>query len=137
MTSVALTGTNHAENQPIHLRVVKTTKFINEVVEKKQKGNWAVGAGVDAVKTEAEALSAKDKEIVEEELETRRKHVQVNVGEYAGLLGRACPAGVYEYVAEEGNDAAVSDGWNGHKLVINSQVRICCLQSIYFIGLLG
>jgi len=138
MTSVALTGTNHAENQPVHLRVVKTTKFIDEVVEKKQEGNWAVGAGVDAVKTEAAVLSAEGQEMVEEELETRRKHVQVNVGEYAGLLGRACPAGVYEYVAEEGNDEAVSGGWNGHKLVINSQVCICCLQFISFeIGLLG
>jgi len=130
MTSVALTGTNHAENQPIHLRVVKTTKFINEVVQKKQEGNWAMGAGVSAVKTEAGALSAEDKELVEEELETRRKHVQVNVGEYAGLLGRACPAGVYEYVAEEGSD--VSGGWNGHKLVINSQVRVCYLQFTSF-----
>jgi electron-transferring-flavoprotein dehydrogenase len=138
MTSVALTGTNHAENQPVHLRVVKTAKFIDEVVEKKQEGNWAVGAGVDAVETEAEALSAEDQEMVEEELETRRKHVQVNVGEYAGLLGRACPAGVYEYVAEEGSDEAVSGGWNGHKLVINSQVRIYCFQFISFkVGLLG
>ena len=138
MTSVALTGTNHAENQPIHLRVVKTAKFINEVVEKKQEGNWAVGAGVSAVKTEAETLSAEDKEIVEEELETRRNHVQVNVGEYAGLLGRACPAGVYEYVAEEGSDGAVSGGWNGHKLVINSQVRVRYLQLTHFkAGLLG
>ena len=49
----------------------------------------------------------------------RRTHVQKNVGEYAGLLGRACPAAVYEYVdagdAEEG-------AWDGKKLVINSQV---------------
>ncbi|KIM43079.1 hypothetical protein M413DRAFT_443893 [Hebeloma cylindrosporum] len=123
MTSVALTGTNHAENQPIHLRVVKTTKFIEEVVQKRQEGNLAVGAGLDAVKTEAEASS--DKELVEEELEARRKHVQVNVGEYAGLLGRACPAGVYEYVADE-EKGAVSGGWNGHKLVINSQNCIHC-----------
>jgi electron-transferring-flavoprotein dehydrogenase len=112
---------------------VKTAKFINEVVEKKQKGNWAVGAGVDAVKTEAEALSVEEevKEVVQEELETRRKHVQDNVRDYAGLLGRACPAGVYEYVAEEAKDGACSEGWNGHKLVINSQVRIC-LQFIRF-----
>jgi len=143
MTSVALTGTNHAENQPIHLRVVKTAKFVNEVVEKKQLGNWAVGAGVGAVKTEAEALSTEEdeeevKKVVQEELETRRKHVQVNVGEYASLLGRACPAGVYEYVAEEEKEGADSEGWNGHKLVINSQVCICLPQFVRFgVGCLG
>jgi len=34
------------------------------------------------------------------------------------LLQRACPAGVYEYIEDE----TAADGWNGHKLVINSQV---------------
>lgn len=52
--------------------------------------------------------------------EARSEHVKVNVGEYAGLLGRACPAGVYEYVdAEQGEPGS----WDGKKLVINSQVR--------------
>jgi electron-transferring-flavoprotein dehydrogenase len=74
---VALTGTNHAEDQPVHLRIGKS--------------------------------------------ETK-KHVQVNVGEYAGLLGRACPAAVYEYVEAEGKEAE-DEGWDGKKLVINSQVR--------------
>lgn len=80
LTSLSLTSTNHAENQPVHLRLPP-------------------GA------------------------EARRHHVQVNVGEYAGLLGRGCPAGVYEYVDTETNDEkAQTEGWNGKKLVINSQV---------------
>lgn len=86
MTSVSLTGTNHAEDQLVHLVVRKPTE------EK-------------------------------EELERRREHVKTNVGEYAGLLGRACPAGVYEYV--DANESE-PDGWNGKKLVINSQNCIHC-----------
>lgn len=51
--------------------------------------------------------------------------------EFAGLLGRACPAQVYEYVdAEESssgpspNDAKIEDVTaSGKKFVINSQVR--------------
>jgi electron-transferring-flavoprotein dehydrogenase len=37
--------------------------------------------------------------------------------EYAGLLGRACPAAVYEYADAEGSDADAA----GKKFVINSQ----------------
>jgi electron-transferring-flavoprotein dehydrogenase len=81
LTSVALTGTNHAEDQPVHLRI--------------------------------------------EDGEIRRNHVQKNVTEYAGLLGRACPAGVYEYIEDEGREAE-ADGWSGKKLVINSQVSLFC-----------
>lgn len=80
LTSLTLTGTNHAEDQPVHLRVRKN--------------------GV-------------------EDVALRKLHVQRNVSEYAGLLQRACPAGVYEYIEDE----AATDGWNGHKLVINSQVH--------------
>ncbi|KZO99245.1 hypothetical protein CALVIDRAFT_561634 [Calocera viscosa TUFC12733] len=91
LTSVSLTGTNHAEDQPVHLRL---------------------NPGVDA----------------------RKKHVKENVEEYAGLLGRACPASVYEYVeqdvdpAKEGKEEEnVEDvGWDGKKLVINSQNCIHC-----------
>lgn len=43
----------------------------------------------------------------------RRAHVRVNVGAYAGLLQRACPAGVYEYVADDG----------GHVVPGNAGVR--------------
>ncbi|KDQ54093.1 hypothetical protein JAAARDRAFT_196855 [Jaapia argillacea MUCL 33604] len=85
LTSLALTGTNHAEDQPIHLRVTKDGK---------------------------------------EDLEVRRKHVERNVGEFAGLLGRACPAGVYEYVEDE--EGAKTAGWGGKTLVINSQNCIHC-----------
>lgn len=98
MTSVALTGTNHAEDQPVHLRVM----------------------------TGAESDKAHSAGEVERESEERRKeHVRVNVGEYAGLLGRACPAGVYEYVdAGEGEAGSVG----GKKLVINSQVSRACVS---------
>ncbi|KAF9522339.1 hypothetical protein CPB83DRAFT_899738 [Crepidotus variabilis] len=120
LTSVTLTGTNHAEDQPIHLRVVKTRKFMEELKD----GHPSVGAGVGAVRSTTDEGSAEDNQAVEEEKERRRKHVQTNLGQYAGLLGRACPAGVYEYVPEEGNDSG--EGWNGHKLVINSQNCIHC-----------
>lgn len=64
----------------------------------------------------------------EEARQARRDHVEQNVRDYAGLLGRACPAGVYEYVdqpeTKEGEKLKVEDeGWGGKKLVINSQVR--------------
>lgn len=57
--------------------------------------------------------------------EARQQHVEKNVGEFAGLLGRACPAGVYEYVDQEegeGQKRVEDEGWAGKKLVINSQV---------------
>jgi electron-transferring-flavoprotein dehydrogenase len=82
LTSLALTDTNHAENQLVHLQLPPGS-------------------------------------------EARRHHVEVNVGEYAGLLGRACPAAVYEYVhADETQPAkrVEDEGWKGKKLVINSQV---------------
>ena len=75
----------------------------------------AIGAGAAAVD------SAAGHDVVADEQDTRERHIQINVGRYAGLLGRACPAGVYEYVPVEGN--STSEGtWNGHELVINSQV---------------
>jgi electron-transferring-flavoprotein dehydrogenase len=83
LTSVALTGTNHAEDQPVHLRL-------------------------------------------REGKDMRKRHVEINVRDYAGLLGRACPAAVYEYVEGEGK-VVEEEGWDGKKLVINSQV---CFFSI-------
>lgn len=45
--------------------------------------------------------------------------------DYAGLLGRACPAQVYEYVADEGKAGTEElGGYNGTKFVINSQVSV-------------
>ena len=76
LTSVSLTGTNHAEGQPSHLQLPDTP-----------------GA--------------------------RERHTKENVKEYAGLLGRVCPAAVYEYADAEGADADAE----GKKFVINSQVR--------------
>lgn len=75
LTSLTLTATNHAEDQPVHLRL---------------------SPGM------------------------HREHVRVNVGEYAGLLGHACPAGVYEYIDVNKDDP---EAWDAKKLVINSQVR--------------
>jgi electron-transferring-flavoprotein dehydrogenase len=46
------------------------------------------------------------------------------VDEYAGLLGRACPAAVYEYIDAEGEDGKVENVTaSGKKFVINAQVR--------------
>ena len=101
--------------------------------------NEAVGVGVEAVRNvaAAEAGRAEDKdggknlveeEAVQEEIKRRQGHVRININEYAGLLGRACPAGVYEYVADESvsgdKKEGEGEGWGGHKLVINSQVRL-------------
>ena len=53
----------------------------------------------------------------------RTAHVKANTEDYAGLLGRACPAAVYEYVDDDGPDGLEANGgYNGKKLVINSQV---------------
>lgn len=79
LTSVARTGTNHAENQPVHLRLPNTP-------------------------------------------DARAKHTEVNVTEYAGLLGRVCPAAVYEYQDAEGAEVDAV----GKKFVINSQNCIHC-----------
>jgi len=89
MTTLALTGTNHSEDQPAHLRV----------------------------RTEEDGPA--------ETSERRGEHVRVNVEEYAGLLGRACPAGVYEYVEDESGSSGL-EGWGGKKLVINAQNCIHC-----------
>ncbi|WWC57646.1 uncharacterized protein I303_100178 [Kwoniella dejecticola CBS 10117] len=79
LTSVSLTGTNHAENQPVHLRLPD------------QQGSKA-------------------------------KHTEINVSDYAGLLGRVCPAAVYEYADAEGSEVDAE----GKKFVINSQNCIHC-----------
>ena len=84
LTSVALTGTNHAEDQPVHLRVRKNG---------------------------------------DESIDVRRNHVHRNVDDFGELLGRACPAAVYEYVEDESKS---EEGWGGKKLVINSQNCIHC-----------
>ncbi|KAK0531740.1 hypothetical protein OC842_003524 [Tilletia horrida] len=79
LTSVARTGTNHAENQPVHLRV---------------KGGDMAG------------------------------HVEYNVGKFDGILGRVCPAAVYEYQDKE--DAGGKEHAEGKYFQINSQNCIHC-----------
>ncbi|KAF5392885.1 hypothetical protein D9757_001053 [Collybiopsis confluens] len=97
MTSVTLTATSHEEDQPEHLRVFRMGEWDPEATGSASEGSEGV---------------------VKSENERRRDHVRVNVSEYAGLLGRACPAGVYEYV-DDGNGSG--EGWEGKKLVINAQ----------------
>lgn len=75
MTSVALTGTNHAEDQMVHLRVATLSQY------KAERYGERAQAPADSVQY--------------------RQHVQNNMEKYAGLLGHACPAGVYEYVDTE------------------------------------
>ncbi|KIY69920.1 FAD/NAD(P)-binding domain-containing protein [Cylindrobasidium torrendii FP15055 ss-10] len=98
MTSVSLTGTNHAEDQVAHLRVMDSNEYLQE---------WY---------GDAEPASE------DVALERKHKHTSRNVDEFAGLLGRACPAGVYEYV----DDPASKEAVDGKKLVINAQNCIHC-----------
>jgi electron-transferring-flavoprotein dehydrogenase len=79
LTSVARTGTNHAENQPVHLYI--------------KDGDYA-------------------------------RHTRENAEPFAGLLQKACPASVYEYVdtEAEGGEAHA----DGKRFVINSQNCIHC-----------
>lgn len=77
LTSLALTGTNHAEDQPIHLRV---------------DGGGPAGIGGSQSPSANQGAHRED---------IRRNHVKQNVNEFAGLLGHACPAAVYEYVEDE------------------------------------
>ncbi|KAJ7621656.1 FAD/NAD-P-binding domain-containing protein [Mycena polygramma] len=113
MSSVALTGTNHAEGEAVHLRVMRGVK------------GPALGADGKEVEEDVDAQEAPAR---------RRAHVHANAGTYAGLLQRACPAGVYEYVPDDegkvvpGNTGAdgEKEGWEGQKLVINSQNCIHC-----------
>lgn len=81
LTSVSRTGTNHTEDQPVHL-VVKD-------------GDYA-------------------------------RHTEQNAGKdtFDGLLGRACPAAVYEYV--DVSDAGGEEHAKGKRFVINSQNCIHC-----------
>ncbi|CAE6474234.1 unnamed protein product [Rhizoctonia solani] len=83
---------------------------------------WGFG-GTDAQHTKKARQAVK----------ARHEHVKINVSEYAGLLGRACPAGVYEYVdggiepgapVPQGKEEEA--GFGGKKLVINSQNCIHC-----------
>ncbi|KAJ3555451.1 hypothetical protein NP233_g12203 [Leucocoprinus birnbaumii] len=72
MTSVSLTGTNHADDQPVHLRVVKTRNFVKELDRARagdEGANVAIGAGSKAVET-----CAKEEGEVEMEKETRKEH---------------------------------------------------------------
>ncbi len=128
-----MTGTNHAEDQPVHLRVVKTRKYIEELTT---RGNPAVGAGFGASRSGAETGDHRETNSPDEgsetEKETWRKHIEINMGKYAGLLGHACPAGVYEYVPD-GDGAHSEEGWAGHKLVINSQVSLHAKSELHIL----
>ena len=122
MTSVALTGTNHEEDEPVHLKVgLKSLREASAEVSLYGflSGSSNRGAGQKEKPLTQDCNSTAD---------ARREHVRVNVEQYAGLLQRACPAGVYEYVdVEKGQESP--EAYNGKKLVINSQVsavRVRC-----------
>jgi electron-transferring-flavoprotein dehydrogenase len=95
LTSVSLTGTNHAENQPVHLQLPK-----------------AEGARARHTETNVSGKSIHPCLPLPTLL-----HENELMVDYAGLLGRACPAAVYEYADAEGSDADAA----GKKFVINSQ----------------
>ncbi|KAI0820479.1 FAD/NAD-P-binding domain-containing protein [Trametes gibbosa] len=124
LTSLALTGTNHAEDQPVHLRVRRYLPQADNAAKVGSDG----AAGTEGSHSEL-GLTA---ERYVEDAAVRREHVRVNVGEYGGLLGRACPAQVYEYVdvddaeTADSTEEAEKAGWAGKKLVINSQNCIHC-----------
>ncbi|KAJ4495242.1 hypothetical protein C8R41DRAFT_298512 [Lentinula lateritia] len=145
LTSLMLTGTSHAEDQPEHLRVLG------------RPGDTPLSSHTDFGGAES-VLDVKLSEIHEEgtpETENteivprvtsppslRRTHVKTNISDYAGLLSRACPAGVYEYIdddddthhhhhhsptdGEPGGSDSQDESWNGKKLVINAQNCIHC-----------
>ncbi|KAF8143910.1 hypothetical protein K438DRAFT_594346 [Mycena galopus ATCC 62051] len=114
MSSVALTGTNHAEGEAVHLRVMRANT------------STQTSSG-----TEADEDAPPDTD-PHENPARRRAHVHANVGTYAGLLQRACPAGVYEYVADDWGRAVLqlrNEGggiWEGTKLVGTSRNCIHC-----------
>ncbi|KAI0665825.1 electron transfer flavoprotein-ubiquinone oxidoreductase-domain-containing protein, partial [Trametes maxima] len=89
LTSVALTGTNHDEDQPLHLRIRRYLQ-----------------AGEDAGTEGTEPSNGLATERWVEDAAIRWEHVHVNVEEHAGLLGRGCPAQVYEYIDGEGTSVA-------------------------------
>lgn len=108
LTSVSLTGTNHAEDQPVHLQLPYAYADVS----------LDSASGVLSEAREEVEEAAADVERKRLANEARAQHVKTNIGEYAGLLGRACPAAVYEYVdSEDGEEGS----WQGKKLVINSQ----------------
>ncbi|KAJ6560835.1 hypothetical protein DFH09DRAFT_1482434 [Mycena vulgaris] len=119
ISSVAFTGTSHAEGEAVHLRVMRSVD----------------GPALSAVDTQGAKANAEGKKggVDAQEMAARRQaHITMNVGAYAGLLQRACLAWVYDYVADDegrfvpGNAGAdgEAESWEGTKLVINSQV--CC-----------
>ncbi|OJT14784.1 Electron transfer flavoprotein-ubiquinone oxidoreductase, mitochondrial [Trametes pubescens] len=94
LTSVALTDTNHAEDQPVHLRVRR----------------YLPPGGGEAVGVEcSESAKGLATERWTEDASVRREHVHARIDEHAGLLGRGRPAQVNEYVDAEGAEAKTTD----------------------------
>lgn len=93
LTSVSLTGTNHAEGQASHLRLPDEEGARARHTETNVGGESGAKYGC--------RWSANGHGVVE----------------YAGLLGQACPAAVYEYADAEGGE----EDAKGKRFIINSQ----------------
>ncbi|KAJ6597820.1 hypothetical protein DFH09DRAFT_1304586 [Mycena vulgaris] len=118
--AVAFIGTNRAEGEVVYLRVMHGV----DGPALSGGGGYAGGEG-EKVSVDAQETAAR-----------RWAHVAVNVGTYAGtyagLLQRACPTWVYDYVADDegrvvpGNAEGAAEGWEGTKLGINVQNCMHC-----------
>ncbi|GAW08378.1 FAD NAD-P-binding domain-containing protein [Lentinula edodes] len=122
LTSLMLTGTSHEEDQPEHLRVLGRPGD-DALSSDTDFGGFGGGESVLDVRISEiheEGTAETESETEDTETETtedteflprvtsppslRRTHTKINIGEYAGLLARACPAGVYEYVDVDVDD---------------------------------
>ncbi|KAF8830136.1 hypothetical protein HHX47_DHR2000419 [Lentinula edodes] len=144
LTSLMLTGTSHEEDQPEHLRVLGRPGD-DALSSDTDFGDFGGGESVLDVRISeiheegiAETAETENTEFIPRVTSPpslRRAHTKINTGEYAGLLARACPAGVYEYIDDDnhhhhsptdGERGSEEEGWNGKKLVINAQNCIHC-----------
>ncbi|KAJ4001893.1 FAD/NAD-P-binding domain-containing protein [Lentinula boryana] len=139
LTSLSLTDTFHEEDQPEHLRLLTLPEAKIGV---KLSEIRLEDEGEEESPSTSTSTSTPDSQPQPSQSQHRQNHVRINLSHYAGLLERACPAGVYEYVedtsspsppsqneienhSEESEDENKSS-WKNKKLVINAQNCIHC-----------